>query len=52
MMDLAGAHISFVIASYGATLAGLALLALAILLRDRRLRHELARLESTKSHDG
>jgi heme exporter protein CcmD len=51
-MDLAGAHIAFVIASYGATLAGLTLLALAVLLRDRRMRQELARLESVRSHDG
>jgi heme exporter protein CcmD len=51
MMDMSGAHIAFVIASYGATLAGLALLALAILLRDRRLRHELVRLESVKPHE-
>jgi heme exporter protein CcmD len=49
MMDLAGAHIAFVIASYGATLAGLTLLALVILLRDRRMQQELAQLESAKT---
>jgi len=51
-MDLAGAHIAFVIASYGATLVGLTVIAAAVLLRDRRLKQELARLESAKSHDG
>ena len=48
-MDPAASHISFVVASYAVTLAGLALLAAAILLRDRQLRRELARIETAKT---
>lgn len=44
-MDLAAAHIGFVIAAYAASFAGLAVLVLFILLRDRKLRRQAAALD-------
>ena len=48
MMDFAAPHIGFVIASYGVSTAGLVILALATLMRDRKLAREAADLEARK----
>jgi len=48
-MDLAAAHVSFVIAAYAASFAGLAALVLAVFLRDRRLKREAAALDRDKT---
>jgi len=45
-MNFAAPHIDYVVASYGVTAIAFALLALAILRRDRRLKRELAKLET------
>jgi heme exporter protein CcmD len=50
-MNFAAAHIDYVVASYGATAIAFAVLVLAILRRDRRLKRELARLERGASRD-
>jgi len=50
-MDLTGAHIAYVVASYAVTAAALLLLATFVLARDRKLKRELAQLESDTAHD-
>lgn len=45
-MDFAAPHTGFVIASYAVSIAGLVILAAAILLRDRKLAREVADLET------
>jgi len=50
-MNFAAAHIDYVLASYGVTAIVFAVLALAILRRDRLLRRELARLETGAPRD-
>ena len=50
-MDLASAHISYVVASYGITAVALILLAAFVLGRDRWLKRELARLEAESDHE-
>lgn len=47
-MDWNGAHISFVIAAYAVSFAGLALLMVYILLRDRKLKGQVAALDRNK----
>ena len=44
-MDFAAAHVSFVIAAYAVSFAGLAALVLFIVLRDRRLARQAAALD-------
>ncbi|MGE0237847.1 MAG: heme exporter protein CcmD [Parvibaculaceae bacterium] len=44
-MDLAAAHVAFVIAAYAVSFAGLAALVLFILLRDRKLKRQAAALD-------
>jgi heme exporter protein CcmD len=48
-MDLAAAHVSFVIVAYAVSGAGLVLLVLYILLRDRKLRRQVAALDRDKT---
>jgi heme exporter protein CcmD len=48
-MDLAAAHVSFVIAAYVASFAGLAALVLVVFLRDRRLKRQAAALDRDKT---
>ena len=48
-MDFSAAHVSFVVAAYAVSFAGLAVLVLAILLRDRRLRRQVAALDRDKA---
>lgn len=50
-MNFAAAHIDYVIASYAVTAIAFVLLALAILNRDRRLKRELAKLETEASRE-
>ena len=45
-MDFGAPHIDYVVGSYGVTAIAFALLALAILRHDRRLKRELAKLET------
>jgi heme exporter protein CcmD len=47
-MDFAAPHIGFVIASYAVTLAGLLILIVATVTRDRKLAREAANLEGRK----
>lgn len=47
-MDWNAAHIGFVVAAYAASFAGLALLLAFILLRDRKLKREVAALDRNK----
>ena len=48
-MDLTAAHVSFVIAAYAASFAGLAALVLFIFLRDSRLKRKAAALDRDKT---
>jgi heme exporter protein CcmD len=48
-MDFAAAHIDYVLASYGVTAIAFAVLSLAILRRDRRLKRDLAKREAGES---
>ena len=48
-MDFSAAHVSFVVAAYAVSFAGLAGLVLAIFLRDRRLRRQAAALDRDKA---
>lgn len=48
-MDFTAAHVSFVIAAYALSFAGLAGLALVIFLRDRRLKRQAAALDRDKT---
>ena len=48
-MDFAAAHIDYVTASYGVTAIAFGLLALAIIRRDRRMKRDLAKLDSGES---
>ena len=48
-MDWSASHTGFVIAAYALSVAFLALLAGAILVRDWRLRRQLAALESRRA---
>lgn len=50
-MNFAAAHIDYVIASYAVTAIAFVVLGLAILSRDRRLKRELARLETEASRE-
>ena len=52
MMDFAAPHIGFVVASYAVSFAGLAVLVLATVTRDRKLAREAAALETRKSGSG
>jgi heme exporter protein CcmD len=47
-MDFAAAHVGFVVAAYGASVIGLAGLAVFILLRDLKLKRRLATLDGRK----
>ncbi len=47
-MDLNGAHVSFVVAAYAVSFAGLAALVIFILLRDRRLKRQVDALDRGK----
>ncbi|MFZ5673921.1 MAG: heme exporter protein CcmD [Pseudomonadota bacterium] len=47
-MDWNAAHISFVIAAYAVSFAGLAFLMVFILLRDRKLKRQIAALDRGK----
>jgi heme exporter protein CcmD len=47
-MDLNAAHVSFVVAAYAVTFAGLAALVFFVLLRDRRLKRQVAALDRGK----
>lgn len=44
-MDFAASHTAFVIAAYAVSFLGLAGLALFVVLRDRKLAREVARLD-------
>ena len=48
-MDLAAAHVSFVIAAYAVSFAGLLGLALVIFRRDRRLKQQAAALDRDRT---
>jgi len=48
-MNFAAAHIDYVVAAYGVTAIAFVVLSLAILRRDRRLKRELALLETGAS---
>jgi heme exporter protein CcmD len=47
-MDFSASHIGFVIASYALTFVCLAALVLSILMKDRRLRAEVLRLDTQR----
>lgn len=47
-MDWSAAHVSFVIAAYAVSFAGLILLAAFILLRDRKLKRQVAALDRNR----
>ena len=47
-MDFSEAHVAFVIAAYAVSFAGLAALVFFVLLRDRRLRRQVASLDQRK----
>jgi heme exporter protein CcmD len=47
-MDLNAAHVSFVVAAYAVGFAGLAALVVFVLLRDRRLKQQVAALDRNK----
>jgi heme exporter protein CcmD len=47
-MDFSASHAAFVIAAYAVSFAGLAVLALLILLRDRKLKRQVAALDRDK----
>jgi heme exporter protein CcmD len=47
-MDFAASHTGFVIAAYAVSFAGLAALVVFILVRDRRLKRQLAALDHGK----
>ncbi len=49
-MDFNAAHISFVIAAYAVSFAGLAAIVLVILLRDRRLKRQAAALDRNREN--
>lgn len=49
-MDWNAAHIDFVVAAYAVSFAGLALLMAFILLRDRKLKRQIAALDREKAH--
>lgn len=51
-MDWNGAHISFVIAAYAVSFAGLALLMVYILRRDRKLKRQVAALDRKERRHG
>ena len=48
-MDFTAAHVTFVIAAYVVSFAGLAGLALVIFLRDRMLKRQAAALDRDKT---
>jgi heme exporter protein CcmD len=48
-MDFTASHVAFVIAAYAVSFAGLAALVLCILLRDRRLKRQVAALDRDKT---
>jgi heme exporter protein CcmD len=48
-MDFTAAHVSFVIAAYAVSFAGLAGLVLVIFRRDRRLKRQAAALDRDKT---
>ena len=48
-MDLAAAHVSFVIAAYAVSFAGLLGLVLVIVLRDRKLKRQAAAFDRDKT---
>ena len=48
-MDLAAAHIAFVLAAYAVSFAGLAGLVLFVLLRDRKLKRQAAALDRDRA---
>ena len=48
MMDLAAPHSGFVIAAYAVTIAGLVVLVIVTVWRDRRLAREAADLEARR----
>jgi len=47
-MDLNAAHVSFVLAAYAVSFAGLVALVVFVLLRDRRLKRQVAALDRGK----
>ena len=47
-MDLNAAHVSFVVAAYAVSFAGIAALVVFVLLRDRRLKQQVASLDRNK----
>jgi heme exporter protein CcmD len=47
-MDLNAAHVSFVVAAYAVSFAGLVALVVFVLLRDRRLKRQVASLDRGK----
>ena len=49
-MSFTAAHIDYVVASYGVTAIAFLLLTLILLRRDRRLKRELAKLETGAAH--
>ena len=48
-MDFAAAHVSFVIAAYAVSFAGLVGLVVVIFLHDRRLKRQAAALDRRKT---
>lgn len=47
-MDWSAAHIDYVVAAYAVSFAGLAFLMAFILLRDRKLKRQIATLDRSK----
>lgn len=47
-MDINAAHVSFVVAAYALSCAGLAALVVFVLLRDRKLKQQVAALDRNK----
>ena len=47
-MDINAAHVSFVVAAYMVSFAGLAVLVVFVVLRDRRLKRQVAALDRGK----
>jgi heme exporter protein CcmD len=47
-MDFAAPHAGFVVAAYAVTLAGLCIIVVATMIRDRRLSREVAGAEQRK----
>lgn len=49
-MDWSAAHVAFVVAAYAVSFAGLILLTTVVLIRDRKLKRQIAALERNRGY--